>query len=124
MKNTRRFASGGAFFAIVVVVCCSSVFSNLASGQGTQGQNTICTSTSQTGCPTNMGSSAFIDASMFIGNGNKQSSNVCGALYGILSSNFYSYPATGAVIDARDQRLDGADLPGGDDAVEQWREHC
>jgi len=44
---------------------------------------------------------SFIDASVFIGNGNNQSSNICGAIYGILSGAFYNYPATGAVIDAR-----------------------
>ena len=50
---------------------------------------------------TNTPSPDFIDASMFVGTGQNQSTNICGVLYGILSGTFYSYPQSGAVIDAR-----------------------
>ena len=56
--------------------------------QGTQGQNTVHAS------PTNtVGSSAFIDASQFAG------TTFCSTIYSILSAS--TYPAAGAVVDAR-----------------------
>jgi hypothetical protein len=50
-------------------------------------------------------SPAFIDASVFVGSGQGQGSDICDALFKILSGdpNFFKngYPSTGAVIDAR-----------------------
>ncbi len=69
---------------------------------GSQAQNGVYNSTCSNGNPGVVGSPAFIDASVFVGSGTNQSSTICGAIYGILSGAFYSYPATtGAVIDAR-----------------------
>jgi hypothetical protein len=44
-----------------------------------------------------VGSSAFIDASQF----GKNNTDICAVLYGILSSASTSYPANGAIVDAR-----------------------
>jgi hypothetical protein len=93
MKDTTRFAFGRMFLAIAAVLSAwFSVSPILANAQGTQGQNAICSSSS--GCSTTVGSSAFIDASMFTG----QASNICGVIYYIFA---HGYPSSGAVVDAR-----------------------
>jgi hypothetical protein len=79
------------FVKAVLLLVCWIVISAVAAG-AQQGQNAVY---NPTGSPTN--SPAFIDASMFA----SSASNICAVLYGILSSNFTSYPPAGAVIDAR-----------------------
>jgi hypothetical protein len=63
--------------------------------QSSQGNDAVYNSTG-----TIVGSSAFIDASKFLGSG--QGSDLCDTINGILSNRFgVTYPTTGAVIDAR-----------------------
>jgi hypothetical protein len=101
MKGTTRFTSGWAFFAILGVTACSLLISSLrASAQdtcaGSQGQNGVYNATCNNQTPGVTGSSAFIDASMFV---TLPGTNICGVLNSVLTSK--SYPPTGAVIDAR-----------------------
>jgi len=93
MQTATRLVSAGGLSGIVgVLVFVLSAFPILANAQGgSQGQNAVYPA-SGTCC---QGSAAFIDASMFGGQG----SNLCGVLKSILSSP--KYPPTGAVIDAR-----------------------
>jgi len=96
MKGTRRLASGWMFFAILITaVGWFSAFPTpaQAQGSGVQGQNAVYSSSGAC-C---QGSSAFIDASKFVQTG----VDFCKVLNGILSGTSTSYPATGAVIDAR-----------------------
>ena len=87
MKHTRRFTSGCTFLAIAgVLACWISAFPAVAQ----QGQDAVYNSFGQV---TN--SPSFIDASMFAAS----APNICGILHSILIGG--SYPATGAVIDAR-----------------------
>ena len=94
MKSATRLASVWGLFAMAVVGCFST-FATPAEAQN-PGNNAVYNSMNGV-----VPSLSFIDASVFIGNGSNQSSNICGAIYGILSGGFYNYPATGAVIDAR-----------------------
>jgi|ERR1700674_977006 len=98
MKGAKRFASGWMFFVIVaVLVGWFSAFPTSADAQGSQGQNAVYPASGQC-C---MGSPAFIDASMFL-NPLTQGRDLCDTIYGILNNLFgNTYPATGAVIDAR-----------------------
>ena len=92
MQSSTRLASIAKVLPTVgVLVCCFSVSPVTANAQnGSQGQNAVYNNSN-----TVVGSSAFIDASMFGG----QNTTICKVLHDILNSN--SYPATGAVIDAR-----------------------
>ncbi len=100
MKNdTRRVVRASILVGVIALVGSVLLCPSKAAGQSA-GNNAIYNS-SGTCSPNCAASPAFIDASVFIGNGTKQSSNICGAIYGILSSNFYAYPAAGAVVDAR-----------------------
>jgi hypothetical protein len=94
MKRTSTFAYGWALSAIALIGLLLTVV-GLAEAQS-PGNNAVYNSSNGVTF-----SLSFIDASVFIGNGNNQSSNICGAIYGILSGAFYNYPATGAIIDAR-----------------------
>ena len=76
----------GAFFLVAPITARAQ----------TAGNNAVCTST--TGCSFTTGTIAFIDASTLIPSGG---GTICTVLYDILSSATYSYPSTGAVIDAR-----------------------
>jgi hypothetical protein len=96
MRCATGLTSTRVFLGIVaVLVCWLSTFANYAEAQGSQGQNAVCTSSS--GCSTTIGTSAFIDASMFANSPPQR--NICAVLNFILSST--TYPASGAVIDAR-----------------------
>lgn len=89
MKGTTRFASGWMFFGIVAVLAgWFSASPILATAQGTPGQNTICSSSS--GCSTTVGSSAFIDASMFASL--FSSPNLCSVLQYVLNPSITSSP--------------------------------
>lgn len=78
---------------VIVLVVCFSLFLARAQAQGSQGQNAVCTSTMLTGCAPTVGTSAFIDASMFKG----KASTICGVLNYVLKTGF----TAGAAIDAR-----------------------
>jgi hypothetical protein len=92
MRRVTRFTSVWISLGIIAVLACGlSAFPTLANAQGTQGQDAVYNSSGGI-----VGSSSFIDASMFVSN---QNPNICAVLNSILSSK--SYPATGAVIDAR-----------------------
>ena len=96
MKRTAGIAHGWRLFAVAaVLVGWLSVFTNYAHAQGSQGQDAVYNSSNGI-----VGSSSFIDASMFLRG--TQGRDLCDTIYGILSSSFGStYPAAGAVIDAR-----------------------
>jgi hypothetical protein len=102
MKGLTTFASSWAFFAIVTLLAIwlialpLQVTAQTNSCSGVQGQNGVYNPTCNNNhTPGVVGSSAFIDASTF----GKNTTDICTVLHGILSSN--SYPASGAVIDAR-----------------------
>lgn len=87
MQRATRLTTAMKLLGIVTVLACwFSAFPAVAQ----QGQDAVFNSSRQV---TN--SLSFIDASQF----GLSTSTICKVLYGILSSN--SYPATGAVIDAR-----------------------
>jgi hypothetical protein len=90
MRYATGFTYPGILSGIVAVVVCGlSAFPTFASAQGTQGQNAVYNSSNGI-----VGSSAFIDASMFPAQG----VDFCGVLHNLLLNNV---PAVGAVIDAR-----------------------
>ena len=102
MKDRARFADGSVFFVVVAAVASCLLASPLqVSAQNcseSQGNNAVYNATNcNNGNPVVVGSSSFIDASMFAQSG----SNFCQVLNGILSGTSTPYPATGAVIDAR-----------------------
>lgn len=74
MKGTTGLGFVWMLFAVTVLVGWLSVFSGNATAQGTQGQNAVCTS--PTGCSTQVGTSAFVDASQFAATGR----DFCGVL--------------------------------------------
>lgn len=102
MTRATRVSNAWMFFAIeALLAICISAFPISSEAQGNPGQNAICTSTSQTGCPTNAGTNAFIDASVFVSGTNP---NICAVLFNILNGSLLGhqgYPTAGAVIDAR-----------------------
>jgi hypothetical protein len=82
--------------AVVLVVC----FTRLAGAQS-QGQNAVYSASGSCN-PQCQGSAAFIDASVFLGNGQTQGSDLCDVIYKILSGRTgITYPPNGAVVDAR-----------------------
>ena len=91
MKKAMKVSIGTASIALLatlagwLIVCPTPL-----AAQGTRGQNTVYSSTTN-----KVGSSAFIDASMF----SASATDICGVLYFILKGT--SYPSTGAVVDAR-----------------------
>jgi hypothetical protein len=89
MKIAARFTSKRMFLAkVAFLVAWSSVHPALAAAQGSQGQNAVYNNSN-----TAVGSSAFIDASMFaVRNG-----TICSVIYNILSQVNYS----ASVIDTR-----------------------
>ena len=101
MKIMTRFASGRMLFAIVAVLASRSLASPSQLGaqtnscSGSQGQNGVYNLTCSKGKPGVVGSSAFIDASMFQGS----ATDFCGVLHFVLSAS--TYPPAGAVVDAR-----------------------
>jgi hypothetical protein len=100
MQSVTRLTFAGTFFAIVTVLAGWFLALPLQLNaqntcSGTQGQNGVYNATCNNGNPGVVGSSAFIDASMFPAAGR----DFCGVLKFILSSS--TYPPAGAVIDAR-----------------------
>lgn len=90
MKNATKSASGSIFsLVLVVLVTWSATFPvRVAAQNGSQGQNAVYNSNNQP-----VGSSAFIDASMFA----FQNGTICSVVYTILKQPTYS----ASVIDAR-----------------------
>ena len=102
MKATTRFASIWMFLAhgAILVGCFLALSTQLnAQCSGTQGQNGVYNPTCNGGRPGVVGSSAFIDASMFIGSAS--ANNICAVLNWVLNPANRILPAAGAVIDAR-----------------------
>jgi hypothetical protein len=102
MKATTRFASIWMFLAhgAILVGCFLALSTQLnAQCSGTQGQNGVYNPTCNGGSPGVVGSSAFIDASMFIGSAS--ANNICAVLNWVLNPANRILPAAGAVIDAR-----------------------
>jgi hypothetical protein len=100
MTGTTRVARGWMFFAIGAILASWLTFPLRLNAQvcsGSQGNNGVWNPTCFQQGPGVIGSSAFIDASMFAQSG----SNLCKVLNGILSGTSTTYPATGAVVDAR-----------------------
>lgn len=100
MRRITRFTPRWIFFAVVAVFasCLLAVPLRLSATNtcsGSQGQNGVYNPTCNNGNPGVVGSSAFIDASVF----GLSTSNICKVLHDILSSN--TFPPAGAVIDAR-----------------------
>jgi hypothetical protein len=95
MRYVAVLTSAGKLFWIAVVICGFSFYSTQATAQ-TLGNNAVYNS-SGTCSPKCASSPAFIDASIF----GSSASNICQVLNGILSSSLTTYPAGGAVIDAR-----------------------
>ncbi len=97
MKNIPSLGSAHRTKTVTIFAlpACLSVFSSRAAAQGVEGQNDVYSSTFG-----QVGSSAFIDASVFQGHG--QGADLCDTIYQILTGGFKNtYPAAGAVIDAR-----------------------
>jgi hypothetical protein len=89
MKCTTRFGFGWTFAAGLAAWFFTFPSPAQAQGNGAQGQNAVYNNSN-----TVVGSSAFIDASMFAA----QNANICTVLNGILKN---VVPTSGAVIDAR-----------------------
>jgi hypothetical protein len=94
-------AASRALLAIIAVLsgCLLALPSQLNAQNtcsGAQGKNGVYNPSCNNGNPGVVGSSAFIDASMFA---SVQNPNICAVLKSILTST--SYPSTGTVIDAR-----------------------
>jgi hypothetical protein len=93
MKGTTRSASGWMLSAFAAVIGgLFSVCSTPAVGQGSQGQDAVYNSSNGI-----VGSSAFIDASVFA-NSPPPPLNFCTVLNYVLT---HSFPAVGAVVDTR-----------------------
>ncbi len=91
MQRAMRFASAVEFFVGLAVLSCGlAVFTSAANAQ--TAENAVYNSSGAT-----TSSPAFIDASVF----GSSATDICAVLYGILSSTSITYPAVGAVIDAR-----------------------
>ncbi len=91
----RLYLTPRMLLATVVILC---FFPALSVAQA-QGNNAVYNS-SGTCSPTCAASSAFIDASKFLGNG--QGRDLCDTIYGIFNNLFgNTYPSAGAVVDAR-----------------------
>jgi hypothetical protein len=86
--------AGKPLAIIAVLVCCFSVSPPPVAAQGSQGQDAVYNLRS-----TIVGSSSFIDASMFVGN--VTSPNLCSVLNLVLAQVVQPTYPNGAVIDAR-----------------------
>ena len=102
-KMSGTTQSGLSFVLVATMVFPTvwcSAFPPVLEAQNQPGQNAVCTSSS--GCSTTVGTNAFIDASVFLGSGQNQGSDVCDVIYKILSGRTgITYPPNGAVVDAR-----------------------
>ncbi|HWY59433.1 MAG TPA: hypothetical protein VNZ03_33520 [Terriglobales bacterium] len=95
MTNSRKSTYSWMFVVATVLVWFSAFPTHVGAQQG---DNAICTSTSQTQCGPTLASPAFIDASMFLPPNSRDAVDICDAVYFIFTNG---YPSTGAVIDAR-----------------------
>ena len=94
MQNLIRCSVGLRAAMIVAVL---SICSFHAAGQGNPGNNAVYNQSAAT-----VGSTAFIDASVFLGTGQQQGVDVCDLIYKILKGTIpTSYTTAGAVIDTR-----------------------
>jgi hypothetical protein len=102
MKGTGRYGSGWTLSAIVAVLASYLLVLPLPLNaqntcSGAQGQNGVYNPTCNNSKPGVVGSSAFIDASMFPATGR----DFCGVLKFVLNPANQILPAVGGVIDAR-----------------------
>jgi hypothetical protein len=86
MQRGTRLTTGAVLGMIALLMCWSLVFPTPANAQGSQGQDAVYNSSNGI-----VGSSSFIDASMFAQSG----VDFCKVLNGILSGTSTKYPATG-----------------------------
>jgi hypothetical protein len=94
MKHAKEWiASGNVSRVLILVVACSSVFSLDSLSQSAGNHAFYNPSTGSTGT-TLSGSAAYIDVASA-----QPSTNICSAIYNVLSSS--SYPGPGTVVDAR-----------------------
>lgn len=95
MKSVRHSTLGGKLFLMIPALFCMFLaFPIAAAAQGSQGQDAVFNSSNGI-----VGSSSFIDASMFAGN--VLSPNFCSVLNYVLVHIVQSSYPNGAVIDAR-----------------------
>jgi hypothetical protein len=95
MQYRNALASARTSLGIVaVLVCSSSVFPTLVRAQANPGQDAVYNNSSGV-----VGSSSFIDASMFASSPPQR--NICAVLNWVLNPSNGIIPAGGAVIDAR-----------------------
>jgi hypothetical protein len=93
MKRSMRLFAGTIPLAVMTVLAGWLVVRPMPlAAQGTQGQNTVYSSTTN-----KVGSSAFIDARQFLGVTN-EGRDLCDTIFYIFANN---YPSNGVVIDAR-----------------------
>jgi hypothetical protein len=101
MQSATRLTFSGMHLGIIAVLLyCLPVFVIRANAQGSQGQNAVCSSTSV--CSSNsetVGTGAFIDASMFVGN--VTSPTFCSVLNYVLAHVVQPTYPNGAVVDTR-----------------------
>jgi hypothetical protein len=84
----------------IILFCCLCAFPILAAAQGAPGLNAVCSSTSVCSSSSDtVGTSAFIDASMFVGS--VPSPTFCSVLNDVLAHVIQPTYPNGAVIDAR-----------------------
>ena len=93
MKRMAEIEQGWRLFAVAAVLVGSlSVFTHYAQAQGSHGQDAVYNSSNGI-----VGSSSFIDASMFLPPKGTQASDICDAIFYIFTHNY----TAGWVIDAR-----------------------
>jgi hypothetical protein len=106
MRNAKS-VSRRVFLAIAVVIAECWLASPLQLNaqntcSGSEAQNGVYNPTCNNNNPGVVGSSAFIDASMYLPPHSTQARDICDAVFGIFNGLYgNTYPAKGAVIDAR-----------------------
>jgi hypothetical protein len=98
MASTKSLISNSIGVVAILLGSCLSVATFAQAQQNTQGENAVCTTAPN--CSPTVATSAFIDASKFLGN--NQGRDLCDTIYGIFN-NLYNntYPTAGAVVNAR-----------------------
>ena len=92
MKSAIKILCRRPLTMMAILAFWFSTSAELTTAQSMQGQNAVCTTT---GCGTPVGTSSFIDASVF----GSSTTDICSVLNSILGGA--SYPSMGTVIDAR-----------------------
>src|SRR5450755_1514364 len=111
MRCTTRFTSIWISIGAILASCFLALPIQLIAQNtcsGTRGQNGVYNATCNNGSLGVVGSSAFIDASMFTA----KASDFCGILNFILFPG-NGYPASGAVVDARGLNSNNTNMAGG-----------